>query len=346
MPEAVAEALRFQSRACASLGADFSGEMLDRAAADAQAGGIAARLLSPWADVPVDQAVRGAVALRLLASLHYLVLSGLAPDLAAAYPPRARDPARAWGAAQAALEAHPDVVARLLAHEPQTNEVRRSACLLGGFLRIASATGLPLRSFEIGASAGLNSLWSSFRYEIGDRAWGDARSPVILPARWEGAAPSLDTSLSVVSRRACDRRPVDLTRPDEATRLLAYCWAEQAGRMARLRAAIGLARAVGFEVEAQPASTWLGVAAPQAGAATVVFHSIVWQYMPPAERAAVMRVMAAHAACATREAPLAWLRMEPDDAGRTFELRLSIWPGGDDLLLADVHPHGEFAVWR
>ena len=53
-------------------------------------------------------------------------------------------------------------------HEPQTNEVRRSACLIGGFLTIARESGLPLRCFEVGASAGLNQLWDRFHYRLGD----------------------------------------------------------------------------------------------------------------------------------------------------------------------------------
>ena len=43
-------------------------------------------------------------------------------------------------------------------------------------------------------------------------------------------------------------------------------------------------------------------------------------------------------------APLAWLRMEGtrlDDA----ELRLTLWPGGEDRLLAHVHWHGAWVRW-
>jgi hypothetical protein len=278
--------------------------------------------------------------------LHYLALSGAAPALAAAFPPKAADAARAWPAAQAALHANEPLAARLMEHEPQTNEVRRSACLLGGFLKIAGETGLPLRCFEIGASAGLNSLWDKFRYRIGDATWGDAASPIVLDCRWDGAAPSLDVEAAVIERGACDRRPVEIRRPEEATRLLSYVWPEQAQRLARLRAAIELGRAAGPEVEAQDAATFARRATPARGAATVVFHSVVMPYMPQAAQAELRDVVEAHGAGATREAPFAWLRMEPDADYRRFELWLTLWPTGEDRLLADVHPHGEFAIWR
>jgi hypothetical protein len=340
------KAFAAQSRACASLGAQFSARLLDHACADIAAGGITARLLSEWQDVSSEQLIRDAVALRLLASLHGLVLGGQAPELAGCYPPCGSDPDRAWGVAQAALTAHSSLVASMLAHEPQTNEVRRSACLLGGFLTIAEETGLPLRCFELGASAGLNSLWDRFRYQIGDESWGDGGSPVVLACRWEGPAPRLDLEAVVEERHACDRRPVDIRRLADATRLLSYCWAEQGERMARLRAAMTMAQASPVAVDAEDASRWIGQAGPKAGAATVVFHSLVWQYMPPAEQVAVSTALRSHAANATRDAPFYWLRMELNEAARQFELRLTSWQGWADRLLAVVHPHGEFALWR
>jgi hypothetical protein len=68
-------------------------------------------------------------------------------------------------------------IADFMSHEPQTNEVRRSAVLLPGFLTIAAETGLPLRILELGASAGLNQLWDRRHYRLGEIGeWG-----LILP---------------------------------------------------------------------------------------------------------------------------------------------------------------------
>ncbi|MCE7795425.1 DUF2332 domain-containing protein [Sphingobium sufflavum] len=345
MGEHLAKAIHLQAQACADLGAPFSAAILRHAVADVEAGGIVAGLLTPWNGVAVADLVRDAVALRLLAALHYLVLDGRAPALAAQYPSKGHNPDRAWAAAQAALAASADAVAAMLTHEPQTNEVRRSACMLGGFLTIGQETGLPLRCFELGASAGLNSLWDRFRYDIGGATWGDPLSPVVLPCRWDGHAPSLAAALTVIERYACDRRPVDLRRPDDAVRLLSYCWAEQHERMERLRAAIALAQASPVDVDACQAAQWVAGAVPRDGTATVVFHSIVWQYIPAAEQAAILATMHAHAATATAHAPFHWLRMELSEAAGQFELRLWDWQSRGDRRLAVVHPHGEWARW-
>lgn len=346
MSQAVLSALEWQAQACAHLGAPSYAALLKHAKEDASRGGITARLFAPWAQASAEKARNDAIALRLLASLHYLVLSGRAPELAASYPPQGSDMEVAWTACRTALASNEPLVAGLLEHEPQTNEVRRSACLLGGFLQIAQETGLPLRCFEVGASAGLNSLWDKFCYQIGGRTWGEVDSPVVLNSRWEGAARPLDVSIHVAERRACDRRPIDVRRPDDATRLLSYVWPEQADRLSRLRAAIELALASDLRVEAGGASTWVRCAIPIPGAATVVFHSIVMQYMPSAERSAFNLALESLGARATRDAPFAWLRLEPNLTGRGFQLSLTTWPSGEDRLLAEGHPHGEFAVWQ
>ena len=62
---------------------------------------------------------------------------------------------------------------------PQTNEVLRSAALLGGFLTVAEETGLPLRCLELGSSAGLNQSWDAYGYRLG--ADGPARRPGLIP---------------------------------------------------------------------------------------------------------------------------------------------------------------------
>jgi hypothetical protein len=80
--------------------------------------------------------------------------------------------------------------------------------------------------------------------------------------------------------------------------------------------------------------------------ATVVFHSIFWQYLP-AETAGKVRVaIAAHGASATPAAPVAWLRMEPAEPSPVpIELRLTLWPGGEERLLANVQAHGASVEW-
>ena len=56
--------------------------------------------------------------------------------------------------------------------------------MLGGFLEIARRTGLTLRLLEVGASAGLNLRFDSYRYELGDERWGPAWASTAI--RWSG----------------------------------------------------------------------------------------------------------------------------------------------------------------
>ncbi len=305
--------------------------------------------MAPWAADSTRALVTDAIAIRWLGAAHDLVLSGEAPDLTAAYPAPGRpgNPDAAWAEVRAAMIAGSERFAAFMSHEPQTNEVRRSAALLPGFLAVAAETGLPLRVFEVGASAGLNQLWDRFRYDYGDGgAWGDPASPVLIDAAW-GGAPAMLGEATVIARAACDRKPVDIRDPLARRRLKAYIWADQFDRLARLEAAIALALEADVQVEACDAVVWTTArAAPAPGAATVIYHSIFWQYMPPESQTALAAAIAAHGAAATAAAPFAWLRMEPPPSNLAkVDLRLTLWPGGEERLLAHVHPHGARIDW-
>jgi hypothetical protein len=69
--------------------------------------------------------------------------------------------------------------------------------------------------------------------------------------------------------------------------------------------------------------------------ATVVFHSIVMQYLPETERERFER------AVAQASGTVAWLRMEP--AGDMTELRLTL--AGEERLLARAGYHGDPVEW-
>ena len=345
----LSRSLRLQAAGCRNLGSPFHADLLGLAADDLEAAGPVAGLLTPWADASLRKLFDDAAPLRLLGALHDLVLSGDAPALAATYPKPGHeaDPASAWIAARAAIIRHEDRLAAFMTHEPQTNEVRRSVCLTPGFLTLARETGLPMRTFEIAASAGLNLNWDGYRYKFGGTAWGDPNAPVIMDTEWTGGPPPVDATVEVIERAACDRRPVDLADPVQRRRLLAYIWPDQFERLARIRAAIDLALALGVTVEAADAVAWTArVAAPQPGSVTVLYHSVFWQYMPAQSQAALARTIAEHGVRARPEAPFAWLRMEPaPDQMTNMEVRLTLWPGGEDRVLAKVHPHGAWVKW-
>lgn len=349
MSNDLVQALHLQSKACAYLGSAFHAELLNCAAADLEAGGTVTALLAPWAYAGPKAIMAAAVPLRLLGALHDLVLSGEDPALSAAYPRpgQTADAKIAWREAARAIAESEAQLAAFMQHEPQTNEVRRSVCLLGGFLTIARETGLPLRCFEIAASAGLNLSWDRYSYSLGGAAWGP-ESPVHLPTDWSGLLPPLDAEVTVIERAACDRRPVDLTDPIQRRRLLAYVWPDQFERLKRLRAAIDLALALNIRVEAADAVEWTArTAGPAPGAATVIYHSVFWQYMPAESQAALRKTIEFLGVGATTQAPLAWLRMEPPPENMAgMEVRLTLWPGGEERVLADVHPHGASVRWR
>jgi len=341
---ALQNALRIQAGACEAFGSPFSAALLNGAAQALPHDSTLLELLGSWRGAPVPDLLREAVPLRLLGAIHELVLKGDAPDLSEAWPTRDRkgDTDAAWRAARRRLAEVPGVAAAFMEHEPQTNEVRRSACLLQGFLTVAEQTGMDLRCFELGASAGLNQLWDKWDYAFGEVSWGAGDAPLLLDTQWRGPTPLLRWPVRVRERAACDRKPVDLRDPDARRRLRAYVWADQVDRLERLDMAITAALAAGLKVDEADAAQWTALrVAPRDGAATVLFHSVFWQYMGPGSQTALTRVINAFGAQATFSAPFAWLRMEPDPANPAImEVRLTLWPDGRDRLLAHAHPHG------
>lgn len=339
------EAFRAQARGCADTGSPIYAELLRRAADDLAADGPFAALVSGYRGHPVLDALP----LRLLGAVHDLVLAGRAPALAAFYPSAggAFEPEGAWRALRAlVVEQREGLEAAARERRVQTNEVRRSAALLGGFLRVARATGLPLRLREVGASAGLNLGWDRYRYELGPHRWGPPGAPLTLTSEWSGPAPDLRAAARVESRAGCDVAPLDVRDPEQRRRLESFVWPEQLDRLARLRAAVATVRADPPRLEAAPAGDWVAreLSAQAPGVATVLFHSVVWWYLPEPERARIDATMREAGARATARAPLAWLRMEGarlDEA----ELRLLLWPGGADHLLARVHWHAAWIHW-
>ena len=334
-----------QASICTAFGSAFYAGLAGCIAADIEP---ARALFAPWADASFETLINAAVTLRFLGAVHDLALSGEDPALSAAFPPAGDDPAAAWAATRAAVGRDAARFAAFMAHEPQTNEVRRSACLLPGFLTIAAQTGLPLACLELGASAGLNQLWNRFHYDYGEAgAWGDPASPLSLGAAWTGPPPPLDAPVAVVRTAACDRKPIAIADPAQRRRLKAYLWPDQTERLQRFDAAVGMALAAGVHVEAADAAAWVrDRAAPSPGVVTVVYHSIFWQYLPAETQSALEAALDAHGAIATSDAPLAWLRMEPaPNRVVPVELRLRLWPGGAERRLAVVQAHGASVAW-
>lgn len=313
--------------------------LLRALADDVEAGGPSWRPLAPVAHLPGDDAVP----LRLLGAAHRSALSGQAPAYAAHLPTCGGD-----GDAVAAWPALRDLCASGTLDEGtlqpvQTNEPGRAAALLPGFVEVTARTGLPLRLLEVGASAGLLLRFDAYRYQIGTEAWGPTGSPVSIVA--EGDAPL--GPVEVASRHGCDIHPLDPVADDLL--LLSFVWPSQVERFRRLEAALALAPSLPVSIDRAGAASWLGaqLAAPADGVATVVYHSIVWQYLSAEERTAATVAIVGAGERARREAPLAWLRLEPHPRPVTgAELRLTTWPVGEEQVLALCGYHGGPIRWR
>jgi hypothetical protein len=338
-------------RGCAAtirrLGTEVGATALEAAAGDVATGGPTARLLRPHAGEDLGTGL----ALRLLGALHRLALTGAAPDLAALFPSTGGDPERGdlKAVVVETVVAHADVLARLLTRQVQTNEVGRCATLVGGFTTIAAATALPLRLFELGASAGLCLRWDRYFYRLGTVSLGDPTAAV----RFEdfcvpGAVPDLSVPVTIADRRCCDRSPLDPADPDDRLTLLSFVWPDQSERIYRLKAALDVAAVHPVPVERASAGDWLSAVLDDRldGVTTVVYHSIVRRYISDAEWARILGALHSAGAAASPSAPLAWLRFEgASPLLELYELRLTMWPGGDERLLATSEPHGPPVRW-
>lgn len=343
------EAFRAQATACGRLGSPMYAELLDRIADDVESGGL---LVAEVLAGHEHDAGPSALALRLAGSVHRLVLSGEAPALAAYFPSAggAWDLEAAWPELLALLGDRRDDVRQLLELAPQTNEVGRAAALLGGLLRLAP--DLPIRLFEIGASGGLNLRADAFRYvDQQGRSWGAADSPVVLDPAWAGAPLDLDRELTIVERSGCDVSPVDPLTEDGRLTLSAYVWPDQPARHARLRGAFELARRIPADVQRVDAATFVEGLDLREGHLTVLWHSVMWQYVPSEQQERVTARLLALAARATPDTPLTHLYAEPvrrtPGADHDFLVCVERWPGdGEREILGELAPHGMPTTWE
>ena len=329
---------------CARLGSPFTALLCEAAGARIDRSTAVGRRVLDWPGDPKPE--KDNVPARLTGAFHCLVRRGSAPELAALYPPAVLPGVEAlWTAAEPLLTAHADVFDSFLDNPPQTNEVGRSAVLMSGLLVVAERFGLPLRLFELGSSAGLNLLLDRYLYDLGGLEAGDPGSPLFLRPAWTGPAPP-QAQVRIVERRGVDISPLDARRDGE--RLLAFVWADQSERIARLEAALAIAAADPPLVEQGDAAEWLErvlPAAPAEGAVRVVLHSIAFQYFPAETQARIAGLMARLGREASEAAPLAWLQYEHLRGDNQASLRLRCWPGGEERQLAWAHGHGATVEW-
>jgi hypothetical protein len=288
----------------------------------------------------------------LLAAVHLLLLKGAHHPLAAYYPsisPSADPYADAFPAFRDfCLQQREPLIALLDTRIVQTNEVRRSACLLPAFGKVARRFGRPLALVELGASAGLNLLFDRYQFDYGDgRQYGDVASPVLIVCASHGhRVPPLPRQLPKVAWRVgLDLHPVDLRDPEEALWLRALVWPDHRIRAAVLERAIEVARndpprlLPGDALELLPEV--LAEAPPDA--ALCVFHTHTLNQLDESARARLTAILEDHAT----HRDLGRVSIERLGTPEPPRLELVTYASGQrtEQHLANCDPHGGWIDW-
>lgn len=247
-----------------------------------------------------------------------------------------------WNDFRSAFDARRQAIrAEMLKRRTQTNEPARCAVLLPV---LARSTG-PLALLEVGASAGLCLLPDRYGYAYeGHAPFGPEPR---FPCRANAATPVPTAAPNIVWRAGLDLNPLDVRDDDDMAWLETLVWPGQADRLARLQAAIAIARADPTRIIAGDLLTALPALARQAprDATLVVFHTAVLAYVAdPDARAGFARVV--HdlgAVWISNEAPGVF----PDIAAKLHSPR----PNGAFLLSVNgepaawTDPHGAWIDW-
>jgi hypothetical protein len=331
----IRKAFRDQAAACAALGSPLMERLMAGLATALKSGNPVADLVLGWPGDPSSSA--DSVPLRLAGGLHALTLTGKDPALAAAYASGA-DPT---DAALAAIRRHPAFLLDWLASPPQTNEVRRSAPLIAAAHWLTARFGLPLVLCELGSSAGLNLLWDHYALRIGDRTFGPKKPVLTLTPDWTGPLPP-QTPPTSLDRRGCDLNP--LNPITDRLRLLSYIWPDQPERLSRTRTALDLVARLRPQIDRADAADWLEarLATPMRDALHLVFHTVAWQYFPPATQSCALAAIRASG----RRGPTAHLSIEADGHSPGAAVTLTLWPGGETIALGRADFHGRWIDWQ
>lgn len=367
------ERLLRQASFCADLGSPLYAGLM-RAVADdlghSEPDAITLELLQPWA---ADESPEGDVpGLRLLAAAHRLALLRMEPALGLYLPTcggtAPGQPEELWPIMRQALGRHLPEVSAWMQSPPQTNEPGRSAALMFGLLEaMALVQGdRPIQLFEVGCSAGLNLRADRFGYKGlgGELLWpasdsGDVDEPkseepkshgpkpeLIIESAWARppglAVQGLAVPVRIERRVGFDLNPLDMSVQDDRMALSSYVWADQVERFRRLGAAIRVAQQTPVELVRSDAAAAVRGIQPVNGRLTVLWQSVMQQYLGESEPAfeSAVEDLLDHA---THRAPVARIAMEKpaerfDPVNQ--ELTLTIEPHGFRRVIAHVPGHG------
>ncbi len=350
-------ALKWQAEHAEENGASCTARVV-RALAKVREGSTATgRRIANWQGLTL----KDAMPLRMAGGLHYLVLSGEDDRLARVYSGQITDQGQIDRLVCDLVERFDTQLLPWLDGPPQTNEAGRSASIMAGMLWLADRIAdrvkaqMPPRFelFELGASAGVNTMIARYHYKLGETEVGPKGSPMQIAPEWKGASPPAPPhGFEIVSSRGCDVAPIDLSETQSALRLKSYVWPDAPARMARIDAAIALASADPPDLVKADAGAFVleMLARPQEpGTIRTMFHSIMWQYMPAETQDAITRAVERAGAQATPDRALAWISLETDPATFRHELKVRYWNGddaqGETFLLSHAHPHGAWVEW-
>jgi hypothetical protein len=263
--------------------------------------------------------------IRLLGGLHFLVLEG-------------RVPGWSWDQVREALDEHRDWLARFVDEQPvQTNEVQRCWALLPAFLSLGDER--PLDLIELGASAGLNLVWDRYRYAYAAGSWGDGELTLAGDEHAPVPAALLSRRPLVARRRGIDLHPLDPGDTEDVRLLECFVWPDQVERMARLRAALAIARSDGPEITAGDYVDLLPsvLADRDPDALTVVYQTVSTVYLDEERYAELRRIVDA--------ADVAWIstrRYSEEETGLEGGWELEV----GRRLVARSGYHGQWLEWR
>lgn len=381
--------LRNQARACAQLGSPLYAYLIERVADDTEQGGPAVEVLHGHEDDPARAAVALRLlggAHRLVLERRAPALALTYPSVGGTGRPEAAWEAlrELIVSERDYLRAALDVVPQT--NEVGRAAVLLGGLL--HVVASAAPGATAVRLVELGASAGLNLRAERFGLEWVDvsrsgepsrkasdpRAatcfLGPADSRVVLRDAWSSASSDDTTStpaqimhrggysepqarqpyaLDIVERFGCDLAPVDPTTTQGRLLLTSYVWPDQLDRLERLRGALAIAAEVPAPVHRASAADFLDTLELVEGTTTVVWHSIVWQYLSDEEQARAAARIETLGAAATGTAAFAHLSMEhgrasPGDPGKVL-VTVRTWPGAEPQMLGTTRGHGIPTTW-
>jgi hypothetical protein len=169
-------------------------------------------------------------------------------------------------------------------------------------------------------------------------------SPVQMRGGWLGEPPPV-RPVDVISRTGGDLSPVDPLSEDGRLRLSVYVWADQVARIDRLRGALELAAQLPADLRAESASATIAGISLVSGTWTVLWHSIMQQYLDAEQTRELADGVAAVGATATTSARFAHVTLEPVKGTRQTPVEVTTWPGGTRRRLGSAPPHGLPVTW-